>query len=428
MAGRRGHGEGSIHRRADGRWTAVVDLGWSGGKRRRKYVYGATRREVQLKLQRVKDEVVRAGAPADNRITVDRYIQDWLQAVQPTVRASTYSKYESALRLHVSPTLGRQPLARLTAQQVSQLYGDLLAAGLSPQSVVHVHRVLHRALRQAVRWGVLARNVTDLVDPPRVPRREMRVLTPEQVQVLLAGVRVGKLDALLTLATTTGMRQGELFGLRWSDVDLGKAHLTVRRSLVRAPGGGSTFAEPKTSGSTRRVQLSTLAVDALRRHWRRQQDDRRRAGAFWQDTDLVFTSRHGNPLNPQNLLQRDFYPLLARLELPKVRFHDLRHTAATMLLSAGVHPKIVSELLGHTDIGITLNLYSHVIPGLHERAAAAFDELLAPSQPEDPAGDAYDGPAPAATALAVNLAVKPGAAKAKAQVSPRSSGDRASVS
>jgi integrase len=166
----------------------------------------------------------------------------------------------------------------------------------------------------------------------------------------------------------------------------------------------------------------------IARYWRRrQQDHRRRTASSGEDTDLVFTTRSGNPLHPQNLLQRDFYPLLERLELPKVRFHDLRHTTATLPLSAGVRTKIVSELLGHTDVGITLNLYSHVIPGLHERAAAAFDELLTP-HPEEPPADAYDGPAPAAAALAVNLAVSPRSTKAKVQVSPRSSGDRASVS
>ena len=427
MAGRRGHGEGSIHRRADGRWVAVIDLGWTRGKRRRKYVYGSTRREVQHKLQQVKQDMSKSGAPSDDRITVERYLSDWLEATETTVRPSTYIKYESAVRLHVLPNLGRLPLARMTPQQISRLYAALLQGGLTPQSVVHVHRILHRALQQAVRWGVVSRNVVSLVDPPRVPRREMHVFTPEQVQRLLAGARDTRLDALLTLAVTTGMRQGELFALRWSDIDLNAGHLTVRRALVRAAGGGTTFAEPKTTGSTRRVQLSGLAVDALRRQWRCQQDERRRTNA-WSDTELVFASLHGNPLNPQNLLQRGFYPLLDRLSLPKIRFHDLRHTAATLLLAAGVHPKIVSEMLGHTDVGITLNLYSHVIPGLHERAAAAFDELLAPETSEQAGDRNYDGSAPAVTTLAVNLAVNPSSEKAIAQVSPRSSGDRASVS
>ena len=428
MTGRRGHGEGSIHRRSDGRWAAVVDLGWQAGKRRRKYVYGATRREVVDKLRRVKDEVTRSGAPSDDRITVEAYVQQWLDAVKPTVRASTYSKYESAMRRHVVPTLGKQPLSRVTPQQVTLLYRHLLASGLSPRSVVHVHRILHRALEHAVRWGIVGRNVLHLVDPPRVPRTEMTVLDPKQVQRLLAGASGRRIEGLLALAVTTGLRQGELFALRWSDVDLNAQRLTVQRALVRAAGGGTTFAEPKTATSNRQVQLSTLAVDALRRHWRNQQDDRRKGGELWNDLNLVFTSRHGNPLNPQNLLQREFYPLLEQLALPKIRFHDLRHTAATLLLAAGIHPKIVSEMLGHTDVGITLNLYSHVIPGLHQRAAQAFDTLLASQREQPHDTDAYDGPAPASAALAVNLAVRPSSSKAKAQVSPRSSGDRASVS
>jgi integrase len=273
------------------------------------------------------------------------------------------------------------------------------------------------------------RNVTELIDPPRVARKEMQVLTPAQAKQLLAGAADHPLQFLLTAAVTTGMRQGELFALQWRDVDLPAKTLTVRRALVRAPDGGTMFAEPKTAGATRRIHLSDLTVDALRAQWRRQQDARREAGEHWVDLGLVFANRYGRPLSPQNVLQRQLHPLLDRLGLPRIRFHDLRHTAATLLLSAGEHPKVVSELLGHTEIGITLNLYSHVIPGLHERAAATFDQLLAdpgPVRPDVPA--TYDGGAPAADTLAVKLAVKPRSPKVKAQVSPRSSGDRASVS
>ena len=362
-------------------------------------------------------------------MTTERYLLEWLAAVKPSLRPSTYKKYESALRLHVYPALGRLQLAKVSPQQVSRMYADLIEQGLASQSVVHVHRILHRALKNAVRWGVIARNVTDAVDPPRVVRREMQVLTPRQVRQLLSAEETAPLRPLLALAVATGMRQGELFALRWSDVDLRAAHLVVRRALVRAAAGGAEFAEPKTAGSTRRVELSTTAVDALREQWRRQQEDKRRASnRAWRDLDLVFTNRFGSPLNPQNTVQRQFYPLLEKLGLPKIRFHDLRHTAATLLLAAGVHPKIVSEMLGHSDTGITLDLYSHVIPGLHQRAAAAFDDLLAAEADGSDEASPYDGSASAVADLAVKLAVKPRSAKVKAQVSPRSSGDRASVS
>lgn len=407
MGQRRGSGEGSIHRRSDGRWVAAVDVGWRNGKRRRKYVYGETRREVQAKLAKVREDIDRSGVVADDRMTLRRFVDDWLAAVEPTVRHSTYARYEAAMRLHFVPAWGNRPLSRITAQDVQRLYADRLASGLSPQSVVHLHRILHRAMRQATRWGVVPRNIIDVVDPPRVPRREMAVLTPDEARAFLIGVRAHRLEALFVAAVTTGMRQGELFALQWRDVDVPGRRLTVRRTLLRTPKGGWMFAEPKTTGSTRQIHLSELAIDALRRHWVRQQEERRRAGNLWDDHGLVFTNSRGQPLSAQNVVQRDFYPLLERLGLPRVRFHDLRHTAATLLLSAGVHPKIVSDLLGHSDIGITLNLYSHVVPGLHERAAATFDLVLSPSQPglEGPAD--YPGTAPEADSLAVKLAVKP---------------------
>lgn len=402
--GRRGRGEGSVYQRTDGRWVAVADVGWRDGKRVRKYVYAATRREVVAKLTKVRDELERTGVVANDRLTLRKFVDDWLAATEPAVRGSTYARYEAAMRLHIVPTIGHRPLGRITPHDVQQLYADRLAAGLSAQSVLHLHRILHRALRQAVRWGLVPRNVTEAVDPPRVPQREMSVLTPEQARTLLTHSRDERIWPLLVVAVTTGLRQGELFALRWRDVDLVRRQLTVRRTLLRSPKGGWLLAEPKTRGSVRQVALSLLAVQAIEQQRRRQRQDRESAGARWQDHDFVFANTIGQPLSPQNVLQRDFYPLLERLSLPRVRFHDLRHTAATLLLSAGTHPKIVSDMLGHTEVGITLNLYSHVVPGLHEQAAATFDELLG-GQPE-PGGD-YPGGLPAPDRLAVSLAVTP---------------------
>jgi integrase len=429
MRGRRGHGEGSVHKRVDGRWVGVVDLGWHGGKRRRKYVYAATRREAQDKVQRVHEERRRTGSVADDRITLAMFAREWLTATEHTVRASTYARYETNMRLHVLPAIGKRKLNRLAAADLQRLYAGLLRGGLSARSVLHIHRMLHRALRQAVRWGYVGRNVVELVDPPRVARRSISVLTPDQVGVFLDGTRQHRLGALFITAVTTGMRQGELFALRWRDVDLDRGLVRVTGTLLRSPKGGWQIGEPKTAGSIREVLLPALTAEALREHQASQQEQRSRASTDWHNHGFVFTNDRGGPLSAHNLLPRDFYPLLEQLELPRIRFHDLRHTAATFLLSEGVHPKIVSEMLGHTDIGITLNLYSHVIPGLQAHAAGTFDRVFGESAASvRPARGPYDESAPSAAPLAVNLAVKPRSRKVKAQVSPRSSGDRATVS
>src|SRR5262249_40765947 len=234
----------------------------------------------------------------------------------------------------------------------------------------------HRALSHAQRRGLLAANVAKLVDPPRPQRREMQSLSPEEARRFLKVVRGDRLEALYVLAITTGMRQGELHALRWRDVDLEGGSLRVTRSIQYVKGQGLRLSSPKTQRSRRQVMLSKVAVTVLARHREAQDRERARQGDKWQDRDFVFTSRHGQPIYATNVVNRWFPKLLAAARLPRIRFHDLRHTAATLLLGQGVHPKIVSEMLGHTSIGITLDLYSHATPTIQKEATAAFDRLL----------------------------------------------------
>jgi len=369
--------------------VAAVDLGWSGGKRRRKTLYGATRREVAVKLS----DAVRAHREGrlipDERATFAVFVDMWLTAARPSLSPGTWQRYEQYARLHSVPMLGRRPLAKIGPADLQQLYADRLAAGCSPTSVRHLHRFLHRVFDQALRWGAASRNPVTLVDPPRVARHEFRTLSPEEARALLSALHGDRLQALYVLALTTGMRQGELLALRWSDLDLPGKHLAIRGSLHRDPGGGWTIREPKTERSRRQVLLPPLAIKALERNRLRQHEERLQTGPAWEENDLVFPNQLGRPLSSQNLTQRHFHPLLQRLSLPKIRFHDLRHTAATLLLAEGIHPKIVSEMLGHTQVGITLDLYSHVTPAMHESATRALGLLL--DQPPEQAGG-HDGP------------------------------------
>jgi integrase len=271
---------------------------------------------------------------------------------------------------------GGMRLTRLPPEQLERLYARMLDAGSSARTVRHVHAVLHNALERATKRGRVARNVAQLVDPPAVPRSEKRVLNEDEAQRFLAAIRGDRFEALYLLAISTGMREGELLGLRWQDLDLERGAIQVRQTVAFVKGGGYVFGEPKTAKSRRNVILTAVATAELRRHRMRQAESRLAVGAAWQDLDLVFTNEVGGPVDGSNVLQRHFYPLLARAGLPRIRFHDLRHTCATLLLGRGVHPKVVSEMLGHSTVAITMDTYSHVLPTMQREAAAALDAAL----------------------------------------------------
>jgi integrase len=251
--------------------------------------------------------------------------------------------------------------------------------------VKYIHTTLHRALMQAVRWGLVPRNAAAAVDPPRVVTPEMRPLSSAQARTLLATAKGNMLQALFVLAVTTGMRQGELLGLGWEDVDLEARSVRVRRTLTLAK-GGPRLTEPKTKGSRRSIRLTSGAVEALVQHRVRQDSEGAAAGGKWNAWGFVFCTRRGTPIRRDNLHDKHWKPLLRRAGLPDIRFHDLRHTCATLLLTMSVHPKIVSEMLGHSSIAITLDTYSHVIPGLGEAAANAIEEVLGDDPRVDGAG------------------------------------------
>ncbi|MFN2582049.1 MAG: tyrosine-type recombinase/integrase [Candidatus Dormibacteria bacterium] len=310
------------------------------------------------------------------RQTVASFLAEWLQSQRSQLRPKSWRRHEEHIRLHIAPFIGGVRLRRVTPQHLNQLYANRLAAGLSPVSVHHIHATVHRALVHAVRWGLVTRNVADLVDPPRVQHREMLVLSPDQVRRLLEAAKDGPLEALVALAVSTGLRRGELLALRWRDVDLDAGVLGVVGTLQRDYNRKLVISETKTARSRRQVELSALAVAALRRHRAQQTEVRLLLGEEWDDHDLVFPNPFGKPQDGSHLLVGQFVPLLQRAGLPKIRLHDLRHTAATLLLGRGLHPKIVSEMLGHTTVGITLDLYSHVTPTMQRDAARAMDDLL----------------------------------------------------
>jgi integrase len=237
-----------------------------------------------------------------------------------------------------------------------------------------IHTTLHKALKQAVRWGLVPRNVTEAVTSPRPNKKEIHPLIPKEARTLLEAAKGERFEALYVLAVTAGLRRGELLGLRWTDVDLERGYVQVRQQLIRTR-GGLTFTSPK-GGKSRSVRLTTTAVKALQSHRERQLEEKLRLAGLWNESGLVFTTGIGTPMDGDNLVKRSFKPLMSRTRLPQIRFHDLRHTFATLLLSRGTHPKVVQEMLGHADISQTMDTYSHVLPDMQEEAVSEIEEGL----------------------------------------------------
>jgi integrase len=372
---RRGANEGNIYRRADSRWEARLNVGYRGGKRIRKSFYGRTRREVQVQLSAAQRELAQGLSPSDARVTVGRFLERWLNdAVRPAVRPSTLRSYEMHVRLYLVPDIGRLPLARLSPIEVQGMLNDRLKSGLSARTVHHIRAVLRRALNQAIRWGLISRNVATLVDGPRVERHHVRAISPSEARALLEAVTGDRLAALYTVALAVGLRQGEALGLSWDDVDFEGGSLTVRKALQRID-GALRLVEPKTTRSRRTVAMSSVVAAALRQHRTRQLAERLAAGAEWRDSGLVFTSSLGAAIDGSNVTHR-LHRLLADAGLPQMRFHDLRHACASLLMAQGVHPRVVMETLGHSQIGLTMNTYSHVLPSLQRDAADRIGALL----------------------------------------------------
>ena len=374
--GKRGNGEGSISRRKSGGWCAQYTVHTSQGRKRRT-LYGKTRQEVATSLSKaLADREGGLTFDADN-MTVGEYLARWLSdSVKGTVRISTFERHEQIVRAHLVTAFGRMKVKNLTPAHVRSLHREKLEDGLAPATVRKIHSTLHKALSQAVADGLIPRNAAD-VKAPRPAPDEMRPLSEAEARTFLDAAREAedRFEALYVLAITTGLRRGELLGLRWDDADLDRGTLRVGRSLVRE-GGRYVVGETKTKRGRRRVNLTPRTVAALKAHRKRQLEQRVRVGSLYEDHGLIFASENGTPLNPENLVKRSFKPLLTRADLPEIRFHDLRHTCATLLLSRGVHPKIVQELLGHATIAMTLDTYSHYLPSMGDQASDAMGDAL----------------------------------------------------
>jgi integrase len=390
MARGRGNNEGSIYQRrsGDGRWVAAVTYIDAEGRKRRKSWYGATREDAADKFKKGAAALVAGYTPTNDRITVGRFLEGWLRdTAKPRLRASTYASYESYCRNHIIPGLGKIVLSRLTPAQVEAflrkkaaegrkrtLKAEDVPKGLNPRSVVYMRAILRSALRTAERHGLVHRNVAALAEPPRVTRTTVQPLTTGEARAFLAGIKGDRHETLYITAIATGLRQGEILGLRWVDVDLDAGTITVRQARERVK-GAPTFGEPKSATSRRTITLPEIASTALKAHRTAFAEARLAKGPDWQDPGLVFTTPEGAPLDGSAITHR-FQRKLADLGLPRQRFHDLRHLTATLMLGQGVPARVVMEQLGHSQIALTMNTYSHVMPELQRDAAEKLNAVL----------------------------------------------------
>lgn len=376
---RRGKGEGSIRLRPDGRWEARHQL--PDGSQ--KSLYAKTRQEAARRLNEALNDLERGIiTPKDGRQTLGAYLEGWLITKKPTVEPTYWRRLEEQVRIYINPTLGKVPLTQLTAQHIQRLYAQMLDKWGVPR-VQKVHVALHKALNDALRMDLVARNVADQVDKPKVQHVEMHVYTPEQAQQLLTAAEGNRLEALYVLMLTTACRLGELLGLRWEALDLERRELQVS-SVLKEVKGHRSLGRPKTPHSRRTIPLTQLAVDLLRKHHKAQLAERLKNGPDWNPQQLVFCTSNGTGYLVSNWRRQQYKPLITRAGLPYLHPHGLRHTAATLLLLDGVPAIVVSRMLGHSNVAFTLQTYGHVLAEMREMARDAMERRFGSSLATNP--------------------------------------------
>lgn len=367
--------KGHIRERSPGRWAIVIDARDAAGKRKRRwFTFHGGKRGAQRKCAELIAQTAGGAAVSPERMTVQQYLENWLEHKHPLVSPKTHERYVQLARGNLIPTIGATLIAKVTPMQISVAYATMMSNGLAPYTVGHVHRLLSQAFKNAVRWRMLLTNPCDDVSRPRVERREMRVWNTQTMAAALDAAHGWRCHIPIVLASLCGMRLGEIAALRWRHVDLDRGLIAVVEAVEQTRSGGVRVKPPK-SGKGRSVTLPALAVTELRA-WRTQQaEEFLRLGIRPNEDTRVVTRKDGLPVQP-NSIYHLWTNFLATTGLPRIRFHDLRHSHATVLLASGVHPKVASERLGHARVGITLDVYSHVIGNMQDGAAAAIDAVF----------------------------------------------------
>lgn len=373
MAKKRGNSEGSIYKRPNGTWSAQVTL--QGRRLSRTF---RTQKECQDWMKKTIGQIDDGMTLASTKIILDDFLASWMTSKKTTMTSRTWKQYEYYIRAYISPNIGKVKIRNLRPDHIQTLYNKLYEEQVGIDTIRKLHDALHSALQQATRTGMVSRNPASFVRPPKKPETEMKILNESQVSQFLIATQGHPWEALFHLAVISGMRQMELLGLKWTDLDWGRQTLKIERQLLRPEGEVVQFAPPKTRYGKRSIVLGNKTIEILRKHHDRQRMDQKKAGDGWKENGLIFTTRNGTPIHPHNLC-RDFKKLLKDAGLPPIRFHDLRHTAASILLNQDIPVISVSRRLGHARASITLDVYGHLIPTMQEEMADMIDDLVMPT-------------------------------------------------
>ena len=369
---KRGNNEGTIHQLPSGSWRAQISI---NGQRLSHTEQ--TRKEAAAWLRNILGDIA-SGLNWDYaKFTFQDFLTAWLTSIQPSIKSTTWYQYDMTSKRHIIPILGKYKLVNLRPEQIQFLYNTKLKSGTGVRTIEVIHTVIHRSLNHAVKLGVLSRNPSDAVSKPRTINNEMRIFSENEVNQFLNLSQGTRYETLYHIAIATGLRQSELLAIKWSDLDWEKRTLNVQRQLKRKHKPGDYYDSPKTSNGRRSITLGQKTIQKLREQLKRQEKERDTAGIRWKENDLIFPSTIGTPMGQNNLF-RSFKTLLRTSGLPEIRFHDLRHTAASLMLNYGVSPIIVSRRLGHSKISITLDVYGHLIPEMQNGAAELIDDLITP--------------------------------------------------
>jgi len=403
MAGKRGNNEGSIFKRNDGTWCAMVTEGRDPktGKLIRRSFYGKTRQEVSEKLSKAQEDLRKGTLVENTRIKVGQWLDDWLTKYKKgRIRPTTYDSYEMVVRVHIKPYIGNVFLKDLKPENLQAMYNDKLShgrtddkGGLSTRTVRYMHMIMHEALKQALKNNLVSRNIAEATTPPKLVKREMRVLSKEEQNKFLDVLEGERLGPAFLIDIGTGLRRGELLTLRWSDIDFGERVIRVSHSLSRVrtfeedsnTKSQLVFQQPKTKSGRRSIPMLDNVYEALKEHKVAQEEEKKFLGSAYQDNGLVFCTELGKPIEPRNF-NRKFYELLDKAGIEDANLHCLRHTFATRGLELGMNPKVMQELMGHSSIMLFMDTYAHVLPDLKKRDTSRMNLMFERRKPEKDKG------------------------------------------
>lgn len=371
---KRANGEGSVHKLHNGHWRGLVSH-----DRHRLTKTFPTQHECIEWVRKNRNQISEGMSYAGIQLMISEYLDGWLINKKATRRHATWLHYDWLVRRYINPSIGNIKLKDLRADHIQSLLNQLLKYGTGIYTIRKIRDVLHCALNQAVKQDVIIRNPVSLVDAPPKPHREMNVLTESQVSQLLVAARGHRLEALFHLAITTGLRESEVLALKWSDLDWTKQSIKIERQLERPHDDGVHFSAPKTTFGKRSIKLGSKTIEILRNHYMRQRTERIAAGGAWKEYDLIFPTSIGTPICQTSLL-RTYKLFLKHAGLPSFRFHDLRHTSASLMLNHDIPVIIVSRRLGHARASITSDVYGHLLPNMQDEAAEMIDDLVTPTE------------------------------------------------